>query len=164
MPALPWEPLPSSSPSRRLRIRPACEADLSALHDLDAELFPDFTYPYFVLRQFLDVYAQDFLVLDDGSSLCGYVLSATQPGRRESWVLGLGVTKDLRGQGQGRQLMREALHKLRGRDVSEVWLSVEPANDAAIALYGSLGFVHQGAVREDYFGPGEHRLLMMLRL
>ncbi|WP_107469347.1 GNAT family N-acetyltransferase [Streptomyces sp. Tue6028] len=163
MPALPWEPLPSPPPSRRLRIRPASEADLSALHDLDAELFPDFTYPYFVLRQFFDVYAEDLLLLDDGSSLCGYVLSATTPDGRRSWVLGLGVTKDLRGQGQGRRLMREALHELRNRDVREVWLSVEPANDAAIALYGSLGFVHQGS-RKDYFGPDEHRLLMMLRL
>ncbi|GAA4999140.1 GNAT family N-acetyltransferase [Streptomyces siamensis] len=146
-----------------MQVRGASEQDLNALHQLDAELFPDFTYPYFVLRQFFDVCAKDFLVLDDGSSLCGYVLSATAPDRRKSWVLGLGVTKNLRGQGLGRRLMGEALHSLRDHGVPEVWLSVEPANDTAIALYRSLGFVHQGS-EKGYFGPGEDRLLMMLRL
>lgn len=58
--------------------------------------------------------------------------------------------------------MSEILEHLRSEDVKEVWLTVEPTNDTAVVLYRSLGFVPEGAPRQDYFGPGQHRLLMTL--
>ena len=48
-----------------------------------------------------------------------------------------------------------------------VRLTVEPANDAAILLYRSLGFRPEppdGGMRRDYFGPGEDREVMCLVL
>lgn len=154
--------------SRRLptlgpfRIRPASEDDLSALVRLDTELFPDFAYPYFALRQFLDMYTDHLLVLDDGACLHGYALSAPSADGCRSWVLGLGVAKQLRGQGMARRLMQETLRRLPIDGVHEVWLTVEPTSTATIALYRSLGFAEQGA-REGYFGPGNDRLLPALR-
>ncbi|MFK0018323.1 GNAT family N-acetyltransferase [Streptomyces sp. NPDC090798] len=81
---------------------------------------------------------------------------------RASWILGLGVAERLRGRGLARRLMQETLRRLPADGVHEVWLTVEPANTAAITLYQSLGFTEQGA-RKDYFGPGHDRLLLALR-
>ncbi|SFE86675.1 GNAT family N-acetyltransferase [Streptomyces mirabilis] len=158
-PLVPFSPPSDIGP---FHIRPASEDDLPALVRLDTELFPDFAYPYFALRQFLDMYTDHLLVLDDGSSLHGYALSAPSADGRRSWILGLGVAKQLRGQGLARRLMQETLRRLPTDGVHEVWLTVEPTNTAAIALYRSLGFVEQGA-REGYFGPGNDRLLLALR-
>ncbi|MFC9628973.1 GNAT family N-acetyltransferase [Streptomyces mirabilis] len=158
-PLVPFSPPSDIGP---FRIRPASEDDLPALVRLDTELFPDFAYPYFALRQFLDMYTDHLLVLDDGSCLHGYALSAPSADGCRSWILGLGVAKQLRGQGLARRLMQETLRRLPVDGVHEVWLTVEPTNTAAIALYRSLGFAEQGA-REGYFGPGNDRLLLALR-
>ncbi|MFJ1971243.1 N-acetyltransferase family protein [Streptomyces sp. NPDC087903] len=144
-----------------LRIRAVTEADLPELVRLDGQAFPSGPYPYFVLRQFLDAYGDHLLVLDDGSSLLGYVF-ATAPNADHSWILSLAITPGLQGRGLGRRLMSEILEHLRSEDVKEVWLTVEPTNDTAVVLYRSLGFVPEGAPRQDYFGPGQHRLLMTL--
>ncbi|MFI8535050.1 GNAT family N-acetyltransferase [Streptomyces aquilus] len=156
--------VPSRRTSRRLRIRHVREEDLQELSLLDRESFPEEPYPYFVLRQMFDVYPDHLLVLDDGTALMGYVLCGTAPDLSRSWVLGLGITPDERGQGFGRLLMEEALRRLRGLGVREVVLTVAPANKTAILLYENLGFVGEPTLHENYFGPGADRLLMRLRL
>ncbi|MFE1437376.1 GNAT family N-acetyltransferase [Streptomyces sp. NPDC058739] len=176
MPPLPppEEPPPSSArplleqlkpTERHLRIRHARKPDLPQLVRLDGEVFPHMPYPYFVLRQFLDAFQEHTLVLDDSSGeLHGYVMS-TGAGGPQAWILTLGVAPTLHGQGWGRRLMEAMLDHLRRRGTGTVNLAVDPANDPAIALYHSLGFTASpGGPRLDYFGPGEHRLLMTLTL
>ncbi|CAM5411991.1 N-acetyltransferase OS=Streptomyces aurantiogriseus OX=66870 GN=GCM10010251_37950 PE=4 SV=1 [Streptomyces aurantiogriseus] len=149
---------------RRLRIRAATEEDLPHIVRLDEEAFPADPYPYFVLRQLLASFPDFVFVLDDGEGLGGYVLS-TPPNAAQSWILSLGIAPGLRGQGLGKQLMTQILGHLRAEGVHSVTLSVEPRNHAAIALYQSLGFTADpGGPRQDYFGPGAHRLLMTLSL
>ncbi|MFF3498006.1 GNAT family N-acetyltransferase [Streptomyces sp. NPDC003247] len=152
------------SGERRLRIRAATEEDLPHIVRLDAEAFPGDPYPYFVLRQLLASFPHFVFVLEDGTDLGGYVLS-TPPDAARSWILSLGIAPGLRGQGLGRRLMTRILGHLRAAGVRSVSLSVEPGNDSAVALYRSLGFVPDpDGPRKDYFGPGEHRLLMTLSL
>ncbi|MFE6482975.1 GNAT family N-acetyltransferase [Streptomyces sp. NPDC057757] len=146
-----------------MRIRHADEADLPDLRRLDTELFPALAYPHFVLRQLLELHPDGLFVLEDDASLHGYILSATTEDSTEAWILSLGVSEKLRGRGQGRRLMQQALRNLRDAGVQEVLLTVEPANAAAIALYMSLGFTPQGHLK-DYFGPGHDRLLLGRRL
>ncbi|MFE9448493.1 GNAT family N-acetyltransferase [Streptomyces sp. NPDC006739] len=144
----------------QVRMRAATEQDLPRLARLDAHIFTEFAYPFFVLRQLMDVCGDDFLVLDDGTDLLGYVLAGTRSDRKRSWILGLGVDERLRGQGMGRRLMEAALEMMRAEGVVEAALTVDPANAPALALYGSFGFV-QTDDRADYFGPGQHRLIMV---
>lgn len=146
-----------------LRIRAVTETDLPELVRLDTQAFPSGPYPYFVLRQFLDAYGDHTLVLDDGANILGYVL-ATAPNRDVSWILSLAITPGLQRQGLGRKMMDGILDHLRSEGVKEVRLTVEPDNDSAVVLYRSLGFTPEGAPRKDYFGPNQHRLLMMLFL
>ncbi|MEU0406546.1 GNAT family N-acetyltransferase [Streptomyces griseorubiginosus] len=147
-----------------LKMRGVCETDLHELHRLDNQVFKVTPYPYYVLRQLFDVYPDGILVLDDGMSLQGFACFATTADRQSSWVLGLGVAPDRRGQGLGRRLMLEVLRRLRQAGVHEVRLSVEPANVAAVSLYRSLGFTPEPEVRRDYLGPDEDRLIMRLSL
>ncbi|MFF1447395.1 GNAT family N-acetyltransferase [Streptomyces sp. NPDC058274] len=150
---------------RPLRMRGVEESDLPALARLDQEVFQRDAYPFFVLRQLFDVHPEDFLVLDDGETLRGYVLVGSAPEAGSSWILGLGVTPDRRGRGHGRRLMVEILRRLRTTaGIREVRLTVEPTNAPAIVLYRSLGFSPEGAVRKGYFGPDEDRLIMTLSL
>ncbi|MFF2526567.1 GNAT family N-acetyltransferase [Streptomyces liangshanensis] len=148
---------------RPLWLRAVTEEDLPELHRLDQEIFKDQAYPYFVLRQFYDLYRDELFVLDDGTAFHGYVLAGTRPDKTRSWVLGLAIHQRWQGLGLGRWLMGEALRRLRAEGVGEVWLTVEPANTRAIKLYAALGFAPVGH-RDDYFGPGGDRLLMALPL
>lgn len=146
-----------------LRMRSVTEADLDELHRLDKEVFAEHAYPYFVLRQFFDLFRVDLLVLDDGLAFRGYVLAGTVRDGSRSWILGLAIDRRWRGHGLGRRLMTEILRRLRTAGVGDVRLSVEPANTTAIDLYAALGFSPVG-YRKDYFGTGADRLLMELPL
>lgn len=163
-------PLPAPSPALRLAggdlpplVRAVTDADLPELHRLDQEVFQHNAYPYFVLRQFYDLYRDDLLVVDDGGVLRGYVLAGAASDGSRGWILGLAIDRDWRRHGLGRQLMAESLRHLRLRGVREVWLTVEPGNASAVELYLSLGFSRVDH-RADYFGPTADRLLMVLPL
>ncbi|MET8955106.1 GNAT family N-acetyltransferase [Streptomyces sp. NPDC004533] len=152
---------------RPVRMRGVTEADLPELHRLDREVFQEVAYPYFMLRQLFDMYADHLLVLDDGEALQGYVLAGTGDDSGLGWMLGLGVARARRGEGLGRRLMLEILGRLRNDGIREVRLTVDPTNAAAIALYKSSGFAPataEGGLRRNYFGPGEHRLVLGLSL
>ncbi|WP_367323171.1 N-acetyltransferase family protein [Streptomyces sp. HUAS ZL42] len=145
-------------------IRPAREDDLPELHRLDNEVFEFSPYPYFVLRQHFDAHGDHLLVLREGDSLLGYVLFATSANLSVSWCLSLAVAPHRRGRRLGRRLMSEALGRLRQEGVHEARLAVQPTNTAAIMLYRHLGFLPEEGVRRDYFGPGEDRTIMSLKL
>ncbi|CAL9545547.1 Mycothiol acetyltransferase [Streptomyces sp. enrichment culture] len=146
-----------------IRTRPVTESDLPLLARLDEELFPQWSYPYFVLRQLFDLHGDRMLVLDDGGVLVGYAVAGLSSDGRCGWVLALGVDPGLRGRGLGRRLLDGCLRGLREDGADEVRLTVDPANAAALTLYGERGFapVEQ---RDDYFGPGADRLVMVLPL
>lgn len=147
-----------------LRIRSAREEDLPEIHRVDKEAFPFEPYPYFVLRQLFDLYGDHLIVLDDGTALQGYLLSAGPSACGPTWILSIGVARDLQGQGLGRRLIVEMLRRLRSEGVYEFLLAVDPTNEPAHHLYRSLGFTPLGAPRKDYFGPGKDRILMRLSL
>ncbi|KUO14258.1 hypothetical protein AQJ58_02830 [Streptomyces sp. DSM 15324] len=131
---------------------------------LDEQAFPHGPYPFFVLRQLITAFPDFLLLVEEDSEVHGYVL-ATSPHEAQSWILSLAIAPALRGRGLGRQLMTGILSRLRVQGTHSVWLSVEPGNEKAVALYLSLGFAPDpGGPRKDYFGPGEDRLLMSLTL
>ncbi|MDQ0931019.1 GNAT family N-acetyltransferase [Streptomyces turgidiscabies] len=165
MSTLPADGFRTTATGSSPRIRQVEETDLPELVRLDAEAFPEGPYPFFVLRQLFDLYPDHLLVLDSGESgLQGYVLVGMPRDAGRSLILSLGVTRDQRGRGHGRQLMEEVLRRLREDAVGEVELTVEPTNTAAIELYRKLGFQAEPELRKDYFGPGADRLVMTLAL
>jgi [ribosomal protein S18]-alanine N-acetyltransferase len=66
-----------------------------------------------------------------------------------------------RRRGIGAELVRAGLDVVRQLGVREVILDVGYDNEPAIALYSQLGF-EQLSARQDYYGPGQHALIMKL--
>lgn len=147
-----------------LHIRPAVEKDLPEIRRLDKEAFPAEPYPDFVLRQYFDLYGDHMLVLDDGNALQGYLIAGVPPGGGLTWLLSIGVARDLRSKGLGRELVKKWLDHLHSEGVCEFRLAVDPDNAPAVHLYKSLNFTPLGGPRKDYYGPGRDRLLMALSL
>lgn len=79
--------------------------------------------------------------------------------------LGMGVIPTFRGQGIGRRLITAALAAADAADFHRVELRVYARNHPAIALYASVGFAHEGrlrdAIRRD---DGYDDILIMGRL
>lgn len=66
-----------------------------------------------------------------------------------------------RRRGVGADLVRAGLTAVRHLGAQAVILEVDYTNEPAIALYARLGF-EQLTVRQNYYGPGQHALIMKL--
>ena len=66
-----------------------------------------------------------------------------------------------RRRGIGADLVRAGLDMARQAGVHAVILDVAYHNEAAISLYQRLGF-EQLSARQDYYGPGQHALILKL--
>lgn len=64
-----------------------------------------------------------------------------------------------RRQGVGRALLAAGLASAAAHGVRQMILEVRSDNAAAIALYRAYGF-DQIAIRNDYYGPGRHAMIM----
>ncbi len=85
----------------------------------------------------------------------------------ESHVLNLCVHPGWQGKGLGRKLLRRLLKIARQHGAETAFLEVRESNRAALALYGSLGFVEVGRRRGYYPAIGDSRedaLVMSLEL
>lgn len=91
----------------------------------------------------------------------GFILARAVAGEAE--ILTLAVLPDRRRQGIGRALLEAALQQATQRHADHIFLEVDAANAAALALYRAAGFVEAGT-RPDYYGPGQSALLLSRRL
>jgi ribosomal-protein-alanine N-acetyltransferase len=78
-------------------------------------------------------------------------------------VLDVVTAPESRRSGVGRALMLEALGDGGQRGATRALLEVRRSNAPAIALYRSLGFLHD-TVRRGYYQDGEDAVLMSLSL
>lgn len=143
---------------RAVRVDRMVEADLGAVAALDpsarlgvdqlqAELARPFSYAWVAREDETDVvgYAVAWLVVD------------------ELHLLNLATRPDRRRRGVARGVLTAMLRFARERSVRRVLLEVRRSNDAAIALYGTVGFVPIG-VRQRYYPDDEDALDMALDL
>ncbi|MDP5292694.1 N-acetyltransferase [Oceanimonas sp. CHS3-5] len=142
-----------------MNIRTATRADLAAVYGLECDAFGEHGYPDFFLRQAWDLWPGSLLVAEEKSELLGYVLAGRGEATGEGWILSLAVAPAARGQGLGRQLLQAAVNALESQGCRKIKLTVLPDNPA-LQLYRRLGFAEAGR-EEDYFGPGEPRLVMV---
>ncbi|MCS7113398.1 MAG: GNAT family N-acetyltransferase [Nitrososphaerota archaeon] len=72
----------------------------------------------------------------------GYIIGSMEnvEGERYGFIEFLVVDESYRGMGIGRSILLNLIDKLKARGVSEVYLEVNPRNEAALSLYRSLGF------------------------
>lgn len=78
----------------------------------------------------------------------GFVLAREAAGEAE--ILAIAVAKSARRQGLARRMLDAVLFKLRADRAEALFLEVDAANDAALALYRRLGFAKVGE-RPGYY-------------
>ena len=91
-----------------------------------------------------------------------YMLDWNRP--KKAYMVGVSISKELRGQGIGAQLLEESFEALCKENIDEVELTVDPDNIAGVKLYETkLGFLVTD-FKNDEYGEGEGRLVMKLKL
>ena len=134
-------------PSLEVRaLTPARARDCAAIH---AASFP-FAWSFGEFERLLaaeNVFA-DGAFDSRGKALFGFALS--RQGADEAELLSIAIDPAQRRAGFGGKLMRAHLAQAERRGVRAMFLEVEEANAAAVALYKRLGFAQVGR-RENYY-------------
>lgn len=149
-----------------LRIRPACTEDVPAITALEHATYTEESYPALFFYQAIAQWPDSFLLATDPhqpTACLGYALCAPANTPNEAWLMSVLTATQSRGQGIGRKLCEAILAQARSNQITTLWLTVEPTNQAAIHLYRGLGFTQIRHIT-DYLGPGEDRLLMSCSL
>lgn len=151
---------------RQFEIEPLVSEDTRALAQLHLE---DFIRPW-TDGEFETLLQQDpvfgFIARESGNPRGlpgGFVLARLAAGEAE--ILTLAVARSARRRGIGRRLMEQVLRHLHRERAEALFLEVDSANTAALALYRGLGF-HEAGNRPDYYetaASGRSPALVMRR-
>lgn len=134
--------------------------DLEDIQQLDAEVYGDDAYSYMILRQFLDVAGELFLVCKDGKgNVVAYGIIVSSVSQGNGWLLSLVVGLSHRRKGIGTALVNQLLDKASLSPLEKIYLTVAPGNDSAISLYERLGFATM-RIEHHYFGRNKDRIIM----
>ncbi len=101
---------------------------------------------------------REWLVVEEGGVLLGFGGLMVAPDGAH--VLDLAVAPDARRSGVARDLMLRLAGQAADRGVSRMTLEVRAGNDAALALYASLGFESAGIRPRYYDETGEDAVIM----
>ncbi len=91
------------------------------------------------------------MVLENQSTLIGYIVWEYDFQEREGHILNIAVKKDEQRKGFGRKLMEHALDHLRGINAASCFLEVRESNSTARRLYASMGMIPVDRV-DRYYG------------
>ena len=104
------------------------------------------------------------LVAEDPSlgNLVGFAIASLLPPQAE--LESIAIAAGLQRHGLARQLFSALAAELRVAGAAEIILEVRASNQAALGLYGSLGFAETGRRQRYYIDPVEDAVLMHLGL
>ena len=154
--------MPSSSDagaenSSPLRFGPMRAEDLAAVVEIEVASFPTpWNRGHFLHEMQRNPYSINRVLRRD-DRVVGYVSVWALDG--ELQVNKIAIAPAERGKKLGRLLLARLLRLARDTNCRKVTLEVRPGNVAARKLYAGQGFRESGR-RADYYGPGEHAVLM----
>ena len=142
-----------------VEIRPACEADLKQIAEIEKQCF-SLPWDEDMLRiQLGREYV--FPVAADGETILGYV--GMQYVLDEGYISNVAVSPHHRRKGIANMLL-DALHlETEKLSLSFVSLEVRASNAPAIALYKKHGYVEEGRRKNYYQKPREDAIIMTRR-
>ena len=126
-------------PARSRGLRRGAKRDLDAILDVDHRTFEAFwQLDADGLREAINATPVSRLRVVRDPGVIGYAV--TGRAGNQGYLQRLAVHPDRQGEGLGIDLVADALHWLRRRQVTTCWVNTQEANDAALALYRRLGF------------------------
>ena len=146
-----------------MTVRPAVEADLPAVRAVDAKAFGTDAWSAAAWQAEWDgvPVMRHLAVAVENDRVIGYGIVATIADVAD--LHRIAVAADQRRHGLGAALVRALMAEARRRGCTRMLLEVEASNEAALALYGRLGFV-EIARRQAYYGAGRDALVLELGL
>ena len=132
-----------------IALRRVRNADLDALAELHAACFPDEAWDSAALATILAMAGTEGRIACSETSEIGGLL-ITQCLGEDAEILTLGVLPLQRRRGIARALLTDFLAHAGAVGAARIMLEVAADNVAALALYRSLGFEHQGTRRNYY--------------
>jgi ribosomal protein S18 acetylase RimI-like enzyme len=131
-----------------ITLRPADSVSAAAFVEALNQAYRDYHPPLGLdTRSFKETVAREAVMLDasvvalDGVKIVGMAVLGVRPPR--GWIGGLGVVPAHRRRGIARAMMEYLLDRARSLSLHTLQLEVVTHNEAARALYESLGFVEQ---------------------
>ena len=140
-----------------IKLVPMTEAHVPAIAALEQVCFSD-PWSEQSVRSELDNPLSLWLAALDGETVAGYVGSQTV--LDEADIMNVAVAPGYRRRGIARALLERLQSLLAAQGVHSLTLEVRVSNDAAIALYTSLGYVQVGRRPNYYFKPREDALIL----
>lgn len=138
-------------------ILPMTASHTAAIAGLEQQCFSD-PWPESAVASELDNPLSYWLVAMEGETVVGYVGSQTVLG--EADIMNVAVAPSHRRQGIAAGLLERLRTDLKEQGVYSLTLEVRASNEAAIALYGLLGYVQVGRRPNYYHKPKEDALIL----
>lgn len=131
-------------------LRPACEEDLQALHDLEIASFSSDRLSRRRLKHWIQAANRILMVAEAEEGIVGYGLVLLHRGTRLARLYSIAVADSARGCGLGKALMKELEAGAAKKGRSFMRLEVAQDNSSAISLYESLGYLAFGTYHAYY--------------
>ena len=146
------------------QIRPATEADLAAIMELEKASFGNDAWSKSTMRAELLAPHTTYLVAIENDLVIGYAGLSKVTSSDSADIQTIAVSDSHRRKGIGRELMKRLIQKAASLSANTLWLEVREDRPAPQALYMELGFEAVDR-REKYYQPdGVAAIVMKLAL
>lgn len=138
-------------------IREMAYEDLQQVEQIEKESF-SMPWSQQGFKDALELEDTQLMVIEQDGKIIGYTCMYIS--FNEGEITNVAVSKELRGLGLGKELMKATLDNAVNRNVDRVVLEVRVSNQSAIGLYKSMGYEELGIRKNFYEHPKEDALIM----